>query len=267
MSADEDHQGQEAVKQEGGDGNGEGSLDPSEISQCHKEPPTGGSRGVESSLQTPFLNPDPFQQWYGMENVAKVKINGESYMALLDKGAQVNTITLRYIKEHSLPVGLITDLMGSKVTCIGLGNAYTKLLGYIVIRVQVDGVQGYDEDQIALIIPYFSNHWMSCKCNERGGDGHLSNAVGKCMAAHLLAIRRMTPVKVGNNREEGYNTNQNGFVMHTQKVKTLEPFSSHVIPVKMMESYLGDHLNIMVQALYIQDGTLAAWPDHAEYIY
>ena len=59
--ADEDHQGQEAVKWEGGDGNGEGSPDPSEISQCHKEPPTGGSRGIESSLQTPFLNPDPFQ--------------------------------------------------------------------------------------------------------------------------------------------------------------------------------------------------------------
>ena len=91
-----------------------------------------------------------------MENVAKVKINGESCMALLDNGAQVNTMTLRYVKEHSLP-GLITDLMGSKVTCVGQGNAYTKLLGYVVIRVQVDGVQGYDEDQIALIILDFSN--------------------------------------------------------------------------------------------------------------
>ena len=75
-------------------------------------------------------------------------------------------------------------------------------------------------------------------------------------AAHLLAIRRMTPVKVGNDCEEGYNANQEGFVMHTQKVETLEPFSSHVIPMKMMEAYLGEHLNVMVQALYIQDGTL-----------
>ena len=62
-----------------------------------------------------------------MENVAKVKINGESCMALLDNGAQVNTITPRYVKEHSLSVGPITDLMGSKVTCIGLGNVYTRL--------------------------------------------------------------------------------------------------------------------------------------------
>ena len=67
-------------------------------------------------------------------------------MALLDNGAQVNTITLRYVKEHSLPVGPITDLMGSKVTCVGLGNTYSRPLGYIVIQVQVDGVWGYDED-------------------------------------------------------------------------------------------------------------------------
>ena len=78
-------------------------------------------------------------------------------MSLLDNGVWVNTITPRYVKEHSLPVGPITDLMGSKVTCIGLGNAYTKPLGYVVIQVQVDRVQGYDEDQIALIIPDFSN--------------------------------------------------------------------------------------------------------------
>ena len=78
-------------------------------------------------------------------------------MALLDNGALVNTITPRYIKEHSLPVGPITDLMGSKVTCVGLGNAYTRLLGYIVIQFQVNRVQGYDEDQIALIILDHSN--------------------------------------------------------------------------------------------------------------
>ena len=90
----------------------------------------------------------------------KVRINGESCMALLDNEVQVNTITPKYIKEHSLPVGLITDLMGSKVACVGLGNAYTRPLGYAIIWVQVDRVQGYDEDQIALFIPDFSNFAM-----------------------------------------------------------------------------------------------------------
>ena len=84
-----------------------------------------------------------------MENVARVKINGESCMALLDNGAQVNTIMPKYVTDHSLQVGPITNLMGSKVTCVGLGNAYTRPLGYIVIWVQVDRVWGYDKVQIA----------------------------------------------------------------------------------------------------------------------
>ena len=78
-------------------------------------------------------------------------------MALLDNDAQVNTIMLRYVSDHSLQVGPITDLMGSKVTYVGLGNAYTRLLGYVVIWVQVDGVWGYNEDHIALVILDFSN--------------------------------------------------------------------------------------------------------------
>ena len=61
-------------------------------------------------------------------------------MALLDNGAQINTIMPRYVSDHSLQVGPITDLIGTKVTFMGLGNAYTKPLGYVVIWVKVDGV-------------------------------------------------------------------------------------------------------------------------------
>ena len=78
-------------------------------------------------------------------------------MALFDNGAQVNTIMPRYVSNHSLQVGPITYLMGSKVAFVGLGNAYTRPLGYVVIQVQVDGGQGYNEDQIALVIPDLSN--------------------------------------------------------------------------------------------------------------
>ena len=73
---------------------------------------------------------------------------------------------------------------------------------------------------------------------------------------HLLAMRRVTPVEVGGDWEEGCETDQDSPLMYTQKVEMLEPFSSHVIPMRMMEAYLGEHLNIMVQALHAQDGTL-----------
>ena len=224
---------------------------------------------MKSSLQTPFLNLDPFQCWYGIENVAKVKINGESCMALLDNGAQVNTITLRYVKEHSLQVGPITDLMGSKVACIGLGNTYTRPLGYVVIRVQVDGIWGYDEDQIALVIPDHSN--FATRVPFILGTSTIGRVVNvmreaemdalampwaNARAAHLLAVRRMMPVEVGTDQEEGYDNDKDSLLMYTQKAETLEPFSSHVIPIKTTKVYLGECLNVMVQALYAQDGTL-----------
>ena len=159
--------------------------------------------------------------------------------------------------------------MGSKVACIGLGNADTKLLGYIIIRVQVDGVWGYDEDQIALIIQDLSN--FAVRVPVILGTPTIGRVVNvmreadmnalampwvNARAAHLLAIRRMAPVKVGNDHEEGYNTSQDGFVMHTQKVETLEPYPSHEIPMKTMDAHLVECLNVMVQALYAQVGTL-----------
>ena len=152
---------------------------------------------------------------------------------------------------------------------MGLGNAYTRLLGYVVIWVQVDGVQGYDKDQIALIILDFSNfagrvpiilgtptiEQVMNVMKEVEMDA-LAMPWVNARAAHLLAIRRMMPVGVEDDRREGYITSQEGFVMLTQKVETLEPFSSHVISIKMMEAYLGECLNITVQSLHVQDGTL-----------
>ena len=39
-----------------------GSLDPSDNDKCHcEEPSDGGSQGIKTTLQTPFLNLDPFQ--------------------------------------------------------------------------------------------------------------------------------------------------------------------------------------------------------------
>ena len=190
-------------------------------------------------------------------------------MALLDNGTQVNTITPRYVNEHSLQVGPITDLMGSKVICVGLGNAYTRPLHYIVIWVQVDRVWGYDEDQIALVILDFSHFatrvpvilgmpTIVCVVNvmrEVEMDALATQWVN-ARASHLLAVCQMMPMHVGDDQEEKFDSNDDDPLMYTQKAETLEPFSSHIIPVKTGEAYLGEHISIMVQALWTQNSTL-----------
>ena len=109
----------------------------------------------------------------------------------------------------------------------------------------MDRVQGYDEDQIALIIPDFSK--FATRVPVILGTptiGQVVNVMREAMpwanarAAHLLAVRRMTPLEVGNDQEEGYDTDKNGPLMYTQKAEMLEPFSSHVVPVKTTKAYL-----------------------------
>ena len=190
-------------------------------------------------------------------------------MALLDNSAQVNTITPRYVSEHSLQVGPITNLMGSKVTCMGLGNAYTRPLGYVVIWVQVDGVWGYNEGQIALVILDSSNFasrvpiilgmptisWVVNVMKEVEMDT-LAMPWANARAAHLLAVHSMMPMEVGDTQEEKLDMDDDDPLMYTQKAKTLEPFSSHIILVKTGKAYLGECINVMVQALQAQDASL-----------
>ena len=75
-------------------------------------------------------------------------------------------------------------------------------------------------------------------------------------AAHLLAVCRMTPMEVEDDQEEKFGSKDDDSLMYTQKAETLEPFSSHIIPVKTKKVYLGEWINVMIQALQTRDGTL-----------
>ena len=190
-------------------------------------------------------------------------------MALLDNGTQVNTITLRYVSDCSLQVGPITNLMGSKVACVGLGNAYTRLLGYVVIWVQVDGVQGYNEDQIALVIPDPSNFVARVlvilgmptigrvvNVMKEAEMDALAMPWANARVAHLLSVCRMMPMEVGDGQKEKLDTTDDDQLMYTQNAKTIEPFSSYIVPVKTGRVYVGECINVIVQALWNWNGSL-----------
>ena len=59
-------------------------------------------------------------------------------------------------------------------------------------------------------------------------------------------------MEVGDGQKEEVGTN--GY--DTQNVQTIEPFSSHIIPVRAGRAYMGECINIMVQTLQNQDGSL-----------
>ena len=85
-------------KPKGGDSAKEGILDPSGKGDHTEGTPRQDAQGIKGHMQTPFLNPNPFNWWYGIENVARVRVNRESCMAVLENGTQINTIMPGLIK-------------------------------------------------------------------------------------------------------------------------------------------------------------------------
>ena len=112
MPIGEGMQNSHPFKPKGGDSAGEGSPDPSSQGSHAKGAPGWDTQGIGHHTQTPFLNPNPFHQWYGIKNVARVRVNGESCMPLLDNGAQINTIMPGFVENCSLDVGPFSALVG-----------------------------------------------------------------------------------------------------------------------------------------------------------
>ena len=169
---------------------------------------------------------------------------GESCMSLLDNGAQINMIIPGFIEEHSLNIGPLTDLVGGWVTCVGLGNVLTWPLGYIIIWVQVDGVQGYDEDQIALVIPDMSNFvvWIPVILGTPA-ISHVMNVMKEkeidalatpwvnAHLAYLLAVWQATATTEGSKTGESGPSNYDKIVT-AKETETTDAFPTQVIHAK-----------------------------------
>ena len=65
----------------------------------------------------------------------------------------VNAVTPEFVEAHSLDIGLLSNLVNGTVSMNGFDGPFSQSLGYIIIRVQVEGVKSYYEDQMAFVIP------------------------------------------------------------------------------------------------------------------
>ena len=107
-------------------------------------------------------------------------------------------------------------------------NVYTRPLGYVIIWVHIDGVQGYDKDLIALAILDLSNfmtqipvvlgiptisHIINAK-KEIEIDA-LAMPWANARVAHLLLECTMTTIKVGDGIVEESGSDNYNQVMFT----------------------------------------------------
>ena len=230
---------------QGGDGTKEGAQAPQTKATTPKIPQRGLPRckamHVGSLLESWSL---PALVW-GQKCSHDEDQWGELY-GLFDNGMQINTIMPSYVRSCSLEVGPITNLLGRWVTCIGLGNAYTQPLGYVIIQVQVDGVQGYNEGQIALVVPDLLNFvsripiilgtptisHITNVMKEREIDT-LATPWANARVAHLLSAWRDAATVEDNQATEESGPSEYDEVVITKNTETVDDFSSCVTPVKV----------------------------------
>ena len=80
-------------------------------------------------------------------------VEGREVDVLADSGSQVNTVILGYVCQHEFPVLPLHDLVDHPLNLVGLGGTRTHLLGFVILRVWVNEIAGYDEDMVFLVVP------------------------------------------------------------------------------------------------------------------
>ena len=143
------------------------------------------------------------------------------------------------------------------------GKHLTWPIGYVIIWVQVDGVQGNDEEQIALLVPDLSNFvaWVPVILRTPT-IGHIMNVIKEgeintlvtpwvnAHVAHLLAVWWVTTTleddKVTTRVLDSTEYNE---VVTTKGSKMIDAFSSRITHAQTKTTFTSARLNVMTNAL------------------
>ena len=149
----------------------------------------------------------------------------------------------------------------------GFGRLFSNPLGYVIIKLQVEGVWGYDEDQVALVTPDPTNFgsWVSVILGmptinqiinviKEIKIDELSISLNWSRISHLLACHQ---AELSIEREPTANcmkdpTNLNKAVKMTKKER-INAFSSKIIHAQTKAMFLDGNMHVMMWVL--EEGT------------
>ena len=105
-----------------------------------------------------YWNEDALSRWLGLENLGWAILDGVWTWVLVDNGARVNSVLPAYVCQHRLGVCPISELDHSlnlfwdHIPLVGLGGGCVEPTGFTLMRVQIEGMPHYDEQQVVFIL-------------------------------------------------------------------------------------------------------------------
>ena len=154
---------EKVFKPQGGRGN-EGRPCPYTLSgsQPGTAPGARGSCPVDNASAggSPYKywNEDALSRWLGPENLGWAILDSIQTRVLVDNGARVNSVMPAYVCRHGLGIRPISELDHSLnpfrdcIPLVGLGGGCVEPTGFTLMRVQIEGMPHYDEQQVVFVL-------------------------------------------------------------------------------------------------------------------
>ena len=111
------------------------------------------ARDVITPAMAPTIKMGPTIRWVGLETLVDVVLEGCDIVARADSGSQVNTMMPEFVKSKGYLVLPLEELVIHPLHLFGLGGQWTHPMGFIIARLQVKEMVGYDEDAMFLVFP------------------------------------------------------------------------------------------------------------------
>ena len=124
-----------------------------------------------------LITDGPTAHWVGPKTLVGLWVEGREADTLVNSGSQVNTVMPGYVCQHEFPVLPLHDLVDHPLNLVGLGGMRTRPLGFVILRVQVNEMAGYDKDVVFLVVP-----------DESEFSQHIPIMIGTCMLGRIINV-------------------------------------------------------------------------------
>ena len=189
---------------------------------------------------------------------------------LLHTGANVNMITPECVVALGLQMGPLTDLHEGGITIDQPFNYEGRLIGYVIMSMQIDGISGYNEDQVALMArssAEFAHHVpiiLGTPTTDRAIRA-LKESEIDTLATPWACVRKSTLLRAATTRDAAVRADVTmkpvdvmGYKepVHLLTVVVVKPFKMLVVKARTKITFTAGHLCCSTLAMDSKDGTL-----------